>query len=269
MKKFSFLLLLSLLSLTASAQDSETPEDRYSVSTNSFWSNWFIQADLAANSFYGDRMNTVQNLSGSPFKGYRTSFGLTASLGKWFTPGLGLRTSLDGFWGRRVVSADAGHNASRFWTLSEHVLFNLSNMVAGYSETRRWNFIPYAGFGLGRNMSRNTYAMGIHLGLLNQWKLSQRLALNLDCSWGISEPDFDGAGGYLDGRGLHTKDQQLSLRLGVTYDLGSKRFQPVPDINTLNIITESQIDALNAQLADEQAENERLRQLLQEKSVKP
>ena len=44
-------------------------------------------------------------------------------------------------------------NANKYWTLNEQVLFNLSNLFCGYSETRVWNLIPYAGGGLNRNMS--------------------------------------------------------------------------------------------------------------------
>lgn len=266
MKKL-FTILFTAFSLTAAAQMDETPLQKYSVSTNSFWGNWFVEAGITASSFYGDKANApAANLSSSLLSDFRTNMGLSVALGKWFTPGLGLRTRFDGIWGRTVISDDKATNASRYWTLSEQVLFNFSNLFAGYSETRRWNLVPYLSAGLGRNMSHNTYAIGLGAGIINQWHLSRKTAVFLDLGWHAYEPDFDGAGGNLAGHGLPTKDQKITLSLGFTYHFGRASFQHVPDIETLNVLSQSQIDALNAQLADEQAESERLRSMLANQS---
>jgi len=117
-------------------------------------------------------------------------------------------------------------------------------------------------------MSHNTYAMGLSMGVLNKWQVAPRLALNLDFSWGIYEPDFDGTG-FVAGRGLKTKDQIVNLEVGLTYQLGSKTFNRTPDIDALRALSQSQIDALNAQLADEQSENNRLRGLLANQQPQP
>ena len=265
MKRSLLLLAITASVLTVSAQDSEIPSQKYSVATASFWSNWFVQADVTASSFYGDRGNAPgAHLSSSMLKPFRTNMGLAVALGKWFTPGLGLRTKLSGLWGRTVVSSDKADNASRYWTLDGQVLFNLSNMFCGYSDTRRWSLIPYLGAGAGRNMSYNTYAMSLSAGILNQWRLSPKASINLDLSWTALEPDFDGAGGDLRPRGLRAKDQVLTLAVGLTWNLGSGTFKRVDDSDAVNILMESQLDALNAQLADEQAENERLRQQIRD-----
>lgn len=255
-------LLFVIMPLASSAQDSETPTQKYNVATRSFWANWFVSAGITGSSFYGDRANTAAAVDKGALKGYRTNLGFSVALGKWFTPGLGLRTRFDGLWGRTVVSEDASLNASRYLTLNEQLLLNFSNLFAGYSSTRRWNLIPYLSAGAGRSLSYNTYALGLGAGVISQWKLSKKLSLALDFGWQAYEPDFDGAGGCLDGRGLPTKDQVLSLQLGVTYHFGRPGFSPLPDVETLTILCQSQIDAVNAQLADEQAESERLRNQL-------
>ena len=46
MKKFLIVLALASVSLTGMAQDE--PSLKYSVATNSFWSNWFIQVGVDA-----------------------------------------------------------------------------------------------------------------------------------------------------------------------------------------------------------------------------
>lgn len=261
MKKLLLLCFVAGLSLTAAAQD-ETPTERHSVSTNSFWSNWFFQANVAGSAFYSNT-EAGHGYDKSPLKGFRNNLGLSVALGKWFTPGIGLRTKLTGIWGRSVISTDKDKNANKYWTLHEHVLLNLSNMFYGYSDTRVWNFIPYAGAGIGRNMTYNTYAMGLTAGLLNQFRLSRNVALNLDLSYGVYEPDFDGfvkQGPKVKRTSLTTKDHAFNLEFGITYNFGKATWKKTPDLDAVHALFQSEIDALNAQLADITAENEMLRE---------
>jgi len=259
MKKFLMVLALASVSVAGMAQN-ETPELKYSVATNSFWSNWFIQANVVGSSFFegGEKW-------GSPFKGYRTNMGASVAIGKWFTPGLGLRTKLTGIWGRQILSQDKETNAMKYWTLNEQVLFNLSNMFCGYSDTRVWNFIPYLGGGISRNMTQNTYSMGLNFGILNTWRLSKRVMINLDLSLGAHDEDF-GAGIATDGNikrwKLENYDRELNAEVGLTFNLGKATFNKVPDVDAIKALSESQIAALNAQLADANAENARLNNLI-------
>ena len=123
------------------------------VITNSFFSNWFVSLSATASAFYSD--NEPEALSGSPFKEFRNNLGLSFAIGKWFTPGLGLRTKMNGFWGRNVISDKASDNSINYLALQEQALFNLSNMVYGYNPSRKYNFVPYIGFGFSRNISHN------------------------------------------------------------------------------------------------------------------
>ena len=253
-------LALASVSVAGMAQSQdETPELKYSVATNSFWSNWFIQANVAYSAFW----NQDDGFASSPFKGFRSNLGASVAVGKWFTPGLGLRTKLNGIWGRTVISDNASDNASKYWTLNEQVLFNLSNLICGYSETRVWNLIPYAGGSFSRNMSYNEYSMGLNVGLLNTWRLSKHLALNLDLSYGFHEPEFDGNYGPVTGNhDIKNKDRVLNAEIGLTFNLGKATWNKTPDVDALKALSQSQIDALNAQLADEQAENARLKKMI-------
>lgn len=260
MKTFLPLLFL-LLSLPLHAQEGEVPSQRFSVATTSFWSNWFVQASVAATSFHAAEADGI-SVPTELYKGFRTNGSLSLSLGKWFTPGIGLRSRVNGIWGRTAVTEDKDKNASKYWTLSEQLLLNFSNLFCGYNTTRRWNFIPYLSAGFGRSMTYNTYAMGLGAGILNQWRLTPRLAVTLDASLLAFEPDFDGYGITIAKPGLPGKDRLVSLEVGIGYSLGSGEFHPVPDINALKTLTESQIDALNAMIADQQAENDRLRAVI-------
>ncbi len=271
MKKLLLALAFAGISVAGMAQNNETnvPEMKYSVATNSFWSNWFVQANVAGTAFYSNE-EQGWDLSKSPFKGFRNNLGFSVAVGKWFTPGLGLRTKFNGVWGRTVGAEAKGKewskddNANKYWTLNEQVLFNLSNLFCGYSDTRVWNFIPYLGGGIGRNMSANTYAMGLSAGILNTFRLSDRFALNLELAYGMWETDMDGisAGALETKNGPAGRDQMVSVEVGLTYNLGKTRWNKTPDVDALKALSQSQIDALNAQLADSQNENAKLKNML-------
>lgn len=269
MKKLLFTLALAGVSVAGMAQNNETavPEMKYSVATNSFWSNWFVQANLAGTAFYSNEEQGWE-LSKSPFKSFRNNLGFSVAIGKWFTPGLGLRTKFNGVWGRTVVPVEKekayDDNGNKYWTLNEQALFNLSNMFCGYSNTRVWNFIPYLGAGIGRNMSANTYAMGLSAGILNTFRVSDRFAINLELGYSLWETDMDGISyGAIESKdGPASRDQMFSVEVGLTYNVGKTRWNKTPDVEALKALSQSQIDALNAQLADSQNENAKLKDML-------
>ena len=257
MKKVLMILAFAAVSAGALAQDSVSDE-KHSVITNSFWTNWFVQANAVGTSFWGSQENSAVK-PGKLLKDYRTNLGFSFAVGKWFTPGIALRTKFTGIWGRSVISEDKALNASKYWTLQEQVLLNLSNMVLGYNEQRVWNFIPYVGAGIGRNMSYNTYGMGLTAGILNTFRLSKKFALNLDINYGVYEPGFDGFNfGSAGKHSLKNKDRVVNVEVGLTYRLGKSTWQKTPDIDAIQALAQGEIDALQAQLADLQAENDRL-----------
>lgn len=265
MKKLLIMLALASVSVAGMAQDneSEVPQMKHSVATNSFWSNWFLQANLAGSAFYSNE-EMESGFSKSPFKGFRNNLGFSVAIGKWFTPGIGLRTKFQGIWGRTVVSEDKDLNANKYWVLNEQVLFNLSNMIFGYNPTRVWNFVPYMGAGFGRNMSYNSYDMNFGLGILNTFRLSRKVAINLDLSWYCFEPGFDGVPAMMpnvDGF-VKKRDNMVNVEVGLTYNLGKATWEKTPDVDALKALSQGQIDALNAQLADAQSENDRLKDML-------
>ena len=257
MKKVLLFLLLIGLSTGVMAQ-AEVSGEKHSVATNSFWANWFVQANVVGSSFWGSQEQQSFKFS-KMTKDYRTNLGFSIALGKWFTPGLGLRTKFNGVWGRSVISEDKSLNASKYWTLQEQALFNLSNMLMGYNEQRVWNFIPYAGGGVGRNMSYGCYALGFSVGLLNTFRISPKVAFNFDINYGSYEPSFDGFSAGGDSKlSLKGRDRVINVELGLTYRLGKATWKSTPDIDAMQALSQSEIDALNAQLADLMAENERL-----------
>ena len=263
MKKLFIALAFAGISLSSMAQDAD-PTLKYSVATNSFWSNWFIQVGADWNAWYSGQEHG-QDLATSPFKKFRSNPGVSVAVGKWFTPGLGLRTKLSGIWGKNVTDDNNDGNGNKYWTLNEHVLFNLSNMLCGYNPDRIWNFIPFAGAGLTRSMTYNTYAMNYSIGILNTFRVSKKVGINFELGWDRLEGDADGCDYSNGNRGWDSHDNKLYAEVGLTYNLGKASWDKTPDVDAIKALSQSQIDALNAQLNDANAENARLKKLLAEK----
>ena len=270
MKKFLMILAFASVSMASMAQ--EDPTLKYSVATNSFWQNWFIQVNGSWNAFYSNE-EKGDDFAKSPFKDFRSAPGFSVAVGKWFTPGLGLRTKFAAMNGRSVISENKDANDVKFWNAQEQALFNLSNMLCGYSATRVWNFIPYAGVGITRNCSYNTYELAASAGILNTWKLSKRVLLNLDLGMTMCGDDFEGRLGakkYVDlgGKGgdpsPSNHDRWFTGEIGLTFNLGRVGWDKTPDVDAIKALSQSQIDALNAQLNDANAENARLNARLRE-----
>ena len=264
MKKFLIVLALASVSLTSMAQDEE-PTLKYSVATNSFWSNWFVQANFAYSAFYSNE-EKHESFAKSPLKDFRRGLGFSVAIGKWFTPGIGLRTKFNAMDGKSVITTDADKNKIKYWNLQEQALLNLSNLLCGYNESRVWNFIPYFGVGVARNCSYNTYELVGSAGILNTFKVSKRVAINLDLSYNLSGDDFEGRvwdnGGIGGGHENPNHDRWFAAEVGLTLNLGKATWNKVPDVDAIKALSQSQIDALKAQLADANAENDRLKNML-------
>ncbi len=261
MKKLLIVLAFAGVSMSSMAQDAD-PTLKYSVATNSFWSNWFIQVNANWSAFYSSQEHG-NGLAASPLKSFRATPNASVAIGKWFTPGLGLRTKVYGIWGRQVNSEEK--QEYKYWNAQEQAVFNLSNLFCGYNPTRVWNFSLFAGAGVERNMDADQYSMAYSIGLMNQWRLCKHVSINLEAGWLYKEPEADANGASKfsrKGLGWECHDNQLYAEVGLTFNLGKASWEKTPDVDAIKALSQAQIDALNAQLADANAENARLKNLL-------
>ena len=153
--------------------------------TNKFGDNWFIGAGGGINVFIHDGYDMAVAPS------------IDASIGKWFTPSIGMRVGYQGFqtkvWAdspsflATVRDADKNEYALKTGYMYIHgdFLWNMSNALGGYKETRFWNLIPYVhtgfyrSYGLdGADFADNEFALGA--GLLHNLRLTNRLDLIVD-----------------------------------------------------------------------------------------
>lgn len=97
MTKKIFLTALCALALCpAFAQTSEAVEekveystDKYKVETNRFWDNWFVSVGGGGQIYFGDHDKQID-------LNKRIAPALDIAVGKWFTPGIGIRLMYSG-----------------------------------------------------------------------------------------------------------------------------------------------------------------------------
>lgn len=230
------------------AQEESEPTEKFSVSTNSFGSNWFVTIQASYSNFIDG--GAGNSLLSTP------TWGGSVALGKWFTPGLGLRAKLNGWQVKNMNITTAGHH-NKYLLLTADIMFNLTNLLKGYDEERTWNVIPYIAGGAARNCTANHYTPAFGGGIISTWRLCRKADISLECSYKAMSNDFGGAA--VSGTSPKSSDRIFAIEAGITYRLGKNTWKKAADMNTITTMTQMEIDALNAQIADLEAENERLR----------
>ena len=79
MRKLLIVLAFAGVSMCSMAQDAD-PVLKYSVATNSFWSNWFIQVGGNWNAWYSSEEHG-HGLDRSPLKDFRAKPGVALAVG--------------------------------------------------------------------------------------------------------------------------------------------------------------------------------------------
>jgi outer membrane protein OmpA-like peptidoglycan-associated protein len=268
MKKLMMALaFVGLGTVAANAQCDEfaTPTtNKYSVATNSFWSNWFVQAgvDVNVTSSYGWGSLLTKDWHDG------RSYGFDLALGKWFTPGIGTRLKLN--WENGAFAHAFRNTDHVFETPDFHkggfaavyfdTEFNLSNIFCGYNSSRVWNLTFFPRMGIIRNFDRNSYAPALGVGFESAWKISDRVGVYMDVTYSFTSQDFipyyDQEAAALQANNLAAVDLGLTFNLGKT---GWSKAVSLEDYEALSAEACSKLAALRSQLKSEQDENARLR----------
>uniref|UniRef100_UPI003FF0E766 OmpA family protein n=1 Tax=Candidatus Cryptobacteroides bacterium TaxID=3085639 RepID=UPI003FF0E766 len=230
---------------------------RGAYETNKFGDNWFIGAGAGVNSWLGN--------GASP----KAGVAVDAFVGKWITPTVGVRMGWKGL--KDGVSAKDGYTIAdeKFNYNSAHVdlLWNLSNLFSGYKETRTWNISVYPTFAYMNAAKNKEFGAGI--GMLNNFRLGNRVGLYLDLSALTTKADF---------AGISPRPKTLvgvlpSATFGLTVNLGKTGFKRhssvVPAIVPVPF-TEAQYNNLQDKVNALEKENKDLKAQIEElKNAKP
>ncbi|MBO7593115.1 MAG: OmpA family protein [Bacteroidaceae bacterium] len=267
MKKLMMALAFVGLCTAANAQCDEfaTPTtNKYSVATNSFWANWYVQAGIDANivSSWG-----YGSLLKKDWHEGRT-YGFDLAFGKWFTPGIGTRLKLNwengafyhAFRNQDHVWETADPHKGGYALLAFDTEFNMSNIFCGYNESRVWNLILFPRMGIIRNFGANSYAPAFGAGLESSWKIAKRVSIYTDVAFMFTTQDFIPY--YSSKQKAWRANNIATIDLGVTYNIGKTGWSKavsLEDYEALSAEACAKLAALRAQLKAEQDENARLR----------
>ena len=180
--------------------------------TNRFCDNWFIGVGGGINAFWNEGMK-VDDMKIAP--------SIDANFGKWFTPTIGMRA---GYQGINFQIKD--QNKLGYMYFHGDFLWNISDAIGGYKETRFWNFVPYLHTGFfrsyttdGDEFANNEFAMGA--GLLHNLRLSDRLDIVIDMRATVVNGDIHRSSGVA---------ILPSVTAGLAVDLGWPNFMRTSSI---------------------------------------
>ena len=251
------------------AQSTEVVEESTdNVEINSFWSNWFISAGGGAQIYFGDHDRQASF-------GDRLSGALDIAVGKWFSPEIGVRLMYSGLSAKGATQK--GHLAHstgvdvpgkggngywlekskfNFFNFQIDAMFNASNIIWGYNEKRVYNLSPYVGLGVMRVSDKPAEtAIAGHFGLLNSFRLTSCLDLNLDIRGTLVNDDFDGEPGGRKGEGL------LTASLGLTYKFSPRGWNRGKNV-IRTVYNTAEIKAMQEKLRQMSEENARLQEAI-------
>jgi hypothetical protein len=202
--------------------------DKYKVETNHFFDNWFVSGGFGGQVLFGNHDKQVKFFN-------RIAPALDIAVGKWFTPGIGVRLMYSGLSVKGATQKEGhgefpthstgedvpGKGGDGYWLMKQKfkfynlhldALFNMSNILYGYNEKRVYNCTPYFGLGWTRVWeSPQSMEVSANVGILNSFRLNDALDLNLDIRGAYVSDRFDGELGGRWGEGI------WSATIGLTY----------------------------------------------------
>ena len=277
MRKFMIALAVASMGIVAANAQStsiETPS-KYTVATNSFWSNWFVQGgvDMAL-----QNAALTRKWAKGVFPNGK-SFGVDIAVGKWFTPGLGLRGKL--LWENGIIKSDhqnyGGTAGPHQWVpnyddggyaaVHGDVMFNVSNMLLGYNENRVWNVIPFARAGVMRSFQYQQYNPALGAGVENTFRINKLLSVYVDVAYTFTTDRFLGVHNeYSPGQEVGDDDANhhgiITTDLGLQFNLGKSTFDKAISVDAYNALaaqSEAELAKLRGDLDRERQINADLR----------
>lgn len=227
-------------SVSANAQENGNRDEngkvvRGAYETNRAFDNWFIGLGAGANTL--GNAHSDFGFGGIAVDGF---------VGKWFTPSVGARVGYKGLQNNLNLNSSESSRITddNFYQHYIHTdfMWNFSNAISGYKETRFWDLIPYASAGLVL-IGQDDYKgreLGYGFGLLNDFRLGKRVDLYLDAAvTAIADRDFMVAE---DGN----KAVLPALTAGIIFNLGKTNFDRHSSVTPVVVPVPFTVDQYNA-----------------------
>ena len=234
--------------------------DKFKVETNYFGDNWFISLGAGTQYYLGDNEKFMR------FKD-RLTPAIDFSIGKWFSPGLGLQLSYSGYKIKGVYSPEYASYAGSNWmtdvpythtkskyngsglnkqkadyfNIHAEGLLNFSNLFGGYKE-RFYSITAYLGVGWIRSYNhpgKNVDDISFNGGIINSFRLCDALNLNVTIRGAIVDDGFDGEISGVDYRDGYKKEGQnhefdgiFGATVGLTYRFNARGWDKARSVYT-------------------------------------
>ena len=232
MKKILFCIIVACAMMSTSvvcAQGLPEKEKCYAVKMADVWDNWYVQVGLDM---------SLQNPCGynlaNVFPNGKT-FGVNAAVGRWFTPGLGLRGKVN--WENGIPCFENGHadwlapfdqpgvhmERGGNLTFLGDIQFDVHNLFFGYDRERKWHLqiFPRAGVGYNFGVSKGTPILGMGVG--NTYWLNNRWIVYADVAYQMTSSGFIPSD---TGVGMNSNGY-FEMNVGVQFNLGKCGFDVV------------------------------------------
>lgn len=214
MKKFAIALLTLLVAAVSFSSPVFAQEDSNRDENGKIVRGPYEKAGADANWFVSLGAGLNWTADGILSHNLDHGFGpaIDVMFGKWFCPTLGFRAGYQGIQGRIKGTFEGEEVDNRFPLDYIHadLLWNFSNTVWGYKESRIYNLVPYAHLG-ALVANGNNFAGGF--GLLNNFRLCEHWTIYADLR-GI----LTGGNHFIEG--MEGVGGNLSLTAGVTWNIG-------------------------------------------------
>lgn len=182
------------------------------VEVSSWRGNWFVNVSGGVSAFVGSPLGC-----GDIFD--RTKPALSVSVGKWFTPAIGVRAAFQG-----LRFKDALFESRNFQHLHADLMWNVLSGLSCSKEDFRWDLVPYVGLGILHNDELDRQPFAVSYGVQGRYRLTDRLHLTAELGCATTFKDFDGMGA-----GNRWGDRMLSLTAGFSYTIGKRGWKRVVD----------------------------------------
>ena len=265
MKKIALIAALCAMAVSSvNAQEVtyvEDPAQGYLL--NNFKDNWFIQLEGGAGVLMSPNDKSVDKF------GDRIGYSFQLSVGKWFSPVVGIRGGVDLYLAKgaaKGLSNDLGirpdlNYADGSDMLSQKavqvgptfdVMLNLTNWWCGYKPNRVYNGILYLGAGVNFVTAKDpredkwsfdyadSHNLSVRLGLLNKFAVSKRVDILLDLRCDLVQEHFDTE---------KTRNLYAAALVGLGYNFGKTEWKaPITAVCPTWKYTDAEGDALAARL---------------------
>lgn len=193
------------------------------VKLGKFSQHWFLGVQGGASAFIGSPVGC-----GDIFDRVTPTY--NAYLGKWFTPGVGMRIA---FQGQKFFDSELKKHD--FQLYHADLMYNMADLFRSPSEKLpRWDFIPYVGMGLVHTNAENSSCVcvapynhfALTYGIQGRYRFARNWHLTAELGGFTTFKNFD-----LNGSAKAFGDNMLSASLGVAVTLGNPRWKHAVDAN--------------------------------------